>query len=187
MEIWATVATGVVAALATLSGVWLTQRHTERLAKTARTDTHRDVVRELLTRLVRHANQWADLTEVYLPGLAKFEMEDLTEFQDTDSGKQMREVNTALRSDFGEATLRVGDMMLLLPLAEAYRLHREASEKALGPLLPGKSRPTGDALFEQLLESLRHVYVFRRAVVELERAAAPLLQTPIASEEDRRT
>lgn len=171
--------TGLLTLAGTLAGVRLTQNHAERLAHQDRINADRERVRALLARLIHSSFEWVSIMEIAVPAQSKFESRDLYEWVNTDSARRQAEVNRELQSAFGEALLYIGDAEILEPLGRAYTLFTQAPEKAMGPVVPSDSRPTGDALFDNVLEGLKHVWKFKRAVQELQLAAAPLVRTTI--------
>lgn len=178
MEIVLALMAGVFAIGGSLGGVAMTQRHQERLALDERQHTERVEVRDLITRLARVANEWAQMMEFLPFAFVKFESKDHMEFVDTDSGKALRSTRRALRDILAEAALRIGDQALLDPLA-AVGEQFDVAEQAIGKVFDGRAQHGEDAAFEIALAAAREVRAFQRKVTALEVATAPLVRTSI--------
>lgn len=168
--------TGCLTLVATLATSQVNHKHAAQLAADARTEVRRDAARELIVEVLVTGREWVGNSELMIPALGRFTESDHFDFVETDSGKAMAVRNTKLTRALTEARMRIGDVPLVKLIDIVSRLHNEAPEKAMGPVVEASWSSGGRAPMEPILEALGHVRSVGRALDELEREASRYLQ-----------
>lgn len=165
--------TAVATIVAALGAVWLTQRHAGREAHQARVEARRDAQRRVISELVIAGREKAGRFQILLPAFHKFSEKDHLEFIDTDSGRELRHVNSEVSRTLVQASLLVGDSQLLEAILKVRSLDMRFADEASGPALDKEKG------FDGLLEGLRYVSQYSAAVSDLELTAAEVLRAPL--------
>lgn len=177
-DFFVVVGTGLVTACASLGGVWITQKHQERLAREQHRSIERERVRDIVTAIVEAGESWVRNGELVVPVLWKAQIADVDVILDTNLLRQFSESSAALSSALNGALLRIGDRDLQSALVEVYRQFRDFPEAAMTKVFPSRKRDTSSD--EPLFEAFRAVWSLRNAIEELQAKSLPYLTTTIA-------
>lgn len=79
----------ILATIGTLLGVTITVRGTSQTYQHSLIEKRKDHQRELIGELIANAQQWCGLLDAVYPAITKMSSNDMMEFANTDSGRQM--------------------------------------------------------------------------------------------------
>lgn len=112
------IVTGIFTLIAGLGGVWLTQRHVAREAHRGRVEARRDEQRQVVSELLIAGRDKVGRYEVLLPAFSKFSTADMNEYIETDTGRELRQINTEMNRALVQASLLVGDSAIAVAIAD---------------------------------------------------------------------
>src|ERR1035437_213356 len=173
---WTSLMVGYLPLVAARATTSMNHRQAARLAAESRSELRRDAARELIVEVLVTGREWVSNSELMIPVLGRFKQSDHLEFVETDSGKAMAVRNTRLTRALTEARMRIADVPLVKLIDTISRLHNQAPEKAMGPVVEASFSSAGRAPMEPILEALQYVRSVGLAFDELEREATPYLQ-----------
>lgn len=113
--------------------VLITQRHAVRLAREARLEERRSLLRQELATLMHEVSALLDAAWILLPAMAKMSEPDLMEFVETDTGREAGRRNAQIRRSLNILTLMAADEPVLQALRTLETCIADWPDKAVGP------------------------------------------------------
>lgn len=166
------VSSPIISAASALSATALTNARHDKRESESREYLGRKADREYIATVIVPSTKWANLQTVLVPALAKMSPKDLTEFIETDTGHQLRDLNEEMTLAFTRARLFLEDDALREKIKELSD-HRDAfAEVVMDPI-----NKSGGA-FEPVLAGVRWVRAFELELRALESLAVERLYPP---------
>lgn len=172
---WELIAAGVL----TLGGVALgggLQHWSSRSTLTAQLqEGQRSELHARLVDLIVDTREKVDVAWSLLPGFAKMQIEDFTEFMDTDSGKAMREREARLGRSRAELVLLLGEGSLRDAFLTLDGCLIDWPEKAMEPVMRHGGKDV-----DRVIEGFAHVKATQVALTLLEQEASKVVSVSLA-------
>jgi len=174
--VWETLVVGGIGLAGVIVGQQMSRGAAQDVQHLQIEEQRRLEVRRLLVRLIVDVRAQIEQAFVLLPMFVRFEFDDFTEFNETDTGRAMGERARRVEEDVTALSLLVPEGQLRLAL---WRLEtgavREWSDKAMGPVLAKTPPEDGRG---RLVVAFEHVRECRSALNEAQREAALYLAVP---------